>query len=159
MASTEMMRCCQYGAHGTGGRRWQGRHVTPRPPAVLVDRLRAAGCVFAEDEAMLLASTATSPEELERLVTLRVSGLPLEHLLGWVEFAGRRFLISPGVFVPRRRTELLARCAIASLPGKDAATVVDVCCGCGAVGATIAEAAVGVHVYATDIDPIAVRCA
>jgi release factor glutamine methyltransferase len=133
--------------------------VPPDVDVDLVDRLRAAGCVFAEDEAAVLVEEATSTAELERLVELRISGLPLEHLLGWVEFAGRRFAISPGVFVPRRRTELLARCALDVLAGTSDPTVVDLCCGCAAVGATIASEVVGVQVYAADIDPAAIRCA
>ncbi|MDQ2698308.1 MAG: putative protein N(5)-glutamine methyltransferase, partial [Actinomycetota bacterium] len=59
--------------------------------AELVARLRAAGCVFAEEEAALLAEAArTGPDaaaRLERLVTRRVAGEPLEQVLGWAEFA------------------------------------------------------------------------
>ncbi len=49
---------------------------------------------------------------LEGLVVRRVSGEPLETVLGWVEFAGMRLAVGPGVFVPRRRTELLAHTAV-----------------------------------------------
>lgn len=122
-------------------------------------RLRSAGCVFAEEEAALLSETATSPADLERLVDLRVSGRPLEHLLGWVEFLGRRFVVEPGVFVPRRRTQLLVRSALANLPRKPQAVVVDMCCGCAAIGASMALEVPGTRVYASDIDPVAVRCA
>ena len=55
----------------------------PPVDAELVARLRAAGCVFAEDEARLLAAATTDPVELERLVGQRVAGAPLELLLGW----------------------------------------------------------------------------
>lgn len=138
---------------------WQVDPMPDDPMPAVVRRLRAAGCVFAEDEAVLLAEAATSRADLDRLLDLRVSGLPLEHLVGWVEFAGRRFAISPGVFVPRRRTELLARTAIAILPRKTPVTVVDMCCGCAALGATIASELPGVRLYAADIDPVAIRCA
>src|SRR5215468_4656915 len=47
----------------------------------LVARLRAAGCVFAEDEARLLADAARSPAELDTLVDRRVAGLPLEQVV------------------------------------------------------------------------------
>ncbi|MDN5917570.1 MAG: putative protein N(5)-glutamine methyltransferase, partial [Pseudonocardia sp.] len=73
----------------------------------VVVRLRAAGCVFAEDEAALLIEAARGPSELDDLVERRVGGLPLEHLLGWAEFGGLRISVAPGVFVPRRRTEAL----------------------------------------------------
>jgi release factor glutamine methyltransferase len=150
----------------------------------VVARLRAAGCVFAEDEAALLIEAAGSPAELESLVARRVEGLPLEHLLGWAEFAGLRIAVDPGVFVPRRRTELLVAEALALLPSSAGAgaVVLDLCCGSGAVGAAIAaaagttpaaaavakaaaataataSAAAGITVYAADIDPAAVRSA
>lgn len=75
-------------------------------PAVIA-RLRAAGCVFAEDETELLIATARTPAELAVMVERRALGLPLEHVLGWAEFSGLRVAVDPGVFVPRRRTEFL----------------------------------------------------
>ena len=77
--------------------------------SLIVSRLRAAGCVFAEDEARLLLSTARTPDELDAMVSRRVAGLPLEQVLGWAEFCGLRITVAPGVFVPRRRTEFLVR--------------------------------------------------
>lgn len=135
------------------------------PNDELVARLRAAGCVFAEDEARLLREAAPSPEEREGLVARRIAGEPLEQLLGWAEFAGLRILLEPGVFVPRARTELLARRAAelarAALPaGSDVPVVVlDLCCGAGAIGAAVQAAAPGVELVAADLDPAAVRAA
>lgn len=126
-------------------------------PAGVVAALRAGGCVFAEDEARLLCETAGFPEELDGLVTRRVAGEPLEHLLGWASFCGTRIVVRPGVFVPRRRTEFLVECAVAR--ASTGAVVVDVCCGSGAVGAIVDRRVDGAQVYATDIDPVAVECA
>ena len=128
-----------------------------RPGPGLVVRLRAAGCVFAEDEARLLAEAAGSIDELERMVAQRVAGLPLEVLVGWASFCGLRVAVAPGVFVPRRRTELLARSAAAL--ATPSAVVLDLCCGTGAVGAAVAALVPGVEVYAADLDPAAVACA
>ena len=140
---------------------------------VVVGRLRAAGCVFAEDEAELLLSDAANAAELEVSVARRIAGEPLEYVVGWAEFAGRRFAVEPGVFVPRHRTEFLVEQAVAlardfvatgpGIPSVPPVVVLDLCCGSGAIGATIAaalatdEAAVELH--ATDIEPAAVRCA
>ncbi|MFC7448040.1 putative protein N(5)-glutamine methyltransferase [Rhodococcus daqingensis] len=126
-------------------------------PQTLVARLRAAGCVFAEDEARLLASAATNPDELADMVDRRVAGLPLEQILGWAEFCGRRIAVDPGVFVPRRRTEFLARQATAV--ARHRAVVLDLCCGSGAVGAVLTAARAEVELHAVDVDPAAVRCA
>src|ERR1700731_1039280 len=79
--------------------------------ASVVARLRAAGCVFAEDEAAVLLATARSPAELDALVERRAAGEPLEQVVGWAEFAGLRIRVDPGVFVPRRRSEFLVRVA------------------------------------------------
>lgn len=123
----------------------------------LVTRLRAAGCVFAEEEAELLADAAASETELESLVRRRVNGEPLEYVVGYAEFLGIRVSLAPGVFIPRRRTEFLARSAIRrSGPGN---IVVDLCCGSGAIGAAIAAAVPLGELHATDIDPVATRCA
>ena len=81
----------------------------PASDSLIVSTLRAAGCVFAEDEARLLMSAARTPAELDAMVGQRVDGLPLEHVLGWAEFCGLRITVAPGVFVPRRRTEFLVR--------------------------------------------------
>jgi release factor glutamine methyltransferase len=126
-------------------------------PAALVARLRVAGCVFAEDEARLLVEAARSAAELEALVARREAGEPLEYLLGWVEFAGLRLAVEPGVFVPRRRTELLVEQVLASLA--PAAVVLELCCGAGAVGAAVLAARPDAELHAVDVDAVAVRCA
>ena len=127
------------------------------PDSAIVTRLRAAGCVFAEDEASLLIAAARTPAELDAMVGQRVAGLPLEQVLGWAEFCGLRITVAPGVFVPRRRTEFLVRQAVVlARPGD---VIVDLCCGAGAIGAALAAAVERAEVYAADIDPAAVRCA
>lgn len=123
----------------------------------VVGTLRAAGCVFAEDEAELLLSTARTPDELDAMVGRRVAGHPLEHILGWAEFHGLRVAVDEGVFVPRRRTEFLVTRARALAPPR--AVVVDLCCGTGALGAALVSALDEAQLHATDIDPAAVRCA
>ncbi|GAA2200798.1 putative protein N(5)-glutamine methyltransferase [Sinomonas flava] len=148
----------------------------------VVRRLRAAGCVFAEDEARLLVEACRDTGRLEGLVARRVAGEPLEQLLGWADFAGRRIAVGPGVFVPRRRSELLVRLAVAHLhasrlgvtswgsppagaahdAGRPPAVVVDLCCGSGAIGVAIAAAladGAALELHAADVDPTAVEYA
>ncbi|HEX2904933.1 MAG TPA: putative protein N(5)-glutamine methyltransferase [Jatrophihabitans sp.] len=123
----------------------------------LTAQLRRAGCVFAEEEAAVLRAAASSPAELTMLTERRVAGEPLEHVVGWVLFCGRRIRLEPGVFVPRQRTTLMARLAVARLPA--GGTLVELCCGAAAV-ATVAVASIeNVQVWAADCDPVAVRSA
>jgi release factor glutamine methyltransferase len=145
--------------------------VSPPPcsQSVIVARLRAAGCVFAEDEARLIISSAPTPADVVAMADRRAAGLPLEQILGWAQFCGLRIAVDPGVFVPRARTEFLVREAAAVVghlagtadrAGNGArAVVVDLCCGSGAVGAAVVAAAGRVALFAVDIDPAAVRCA
>ncbi len=130
--------------------------AVPDLPAIVAD-LRAAGCVFAEDEAALLVAAAGTPGDLADKVARRAGGAALAHVLGWAHFCGVRVAVAPGVFVPRRRTELLARQAAAlAAPG---AVVVDLCCGSGAVGVALAAAVGPVALHAVDVEPAAVACA
>ncbi len=136
----------------------------------MVARLRAAGCVFAEEEATILAASAASPEELDAMVARRAGGEPLEQVVGWAEFAGLRVLVDPGVFVPRRRSEFLVEVAVRLAGPQDGGVprvVVDLCCGTGALGLAVASRLAspaglrlaGVELHAADLDPAAVACA
>jgi release factor glutamine methyltransferase len=127
----------------------------------LVARLRAAGCVYAEEEAALLLSAASGTDELETMVARRVAGEPLEYAVGWAFFDGLRVAVDRGVFVPRQRTSYLvelaaeALAAVTSGPG----LVLDLCCGSGAIGLALARRRPGLRVHAVDNDPLAVACA
>ncbi|WP_227422192.1 putative protein N(5)-glutamine methyltransferase [Pengzhenrongella sicca] len=125
--------------------------------------LRAAGCVFAEDEARVLLASARTDAELAAMVGRRTAGEPLEHIVGWVVFCGLRIAVEPGVFVPRRRTERLVReaAAVVRTTAQGTAVVADLCCGTGAVGAALAATLepTAVELFAVDLDPAAVRCA
>lgn len=137
-------------------------------PSDIVARLRAAGCVFAEEEACLLIAEARTADELGAMVDRRAGGLPLEYVVGWAEFCGLRIGLDEGVFVPRRRTEFLVRQAADTVrrtaasgdPSTPVRTIiVDLCCGSGAIAAALSVALPPVDVHAVDIDPVAVRCA
>jgi len=129
----------------------------------VVGTLRAAGCVFAEAEADLLCEGAEDATALAAMIAGRVEGKPLELVLGWAEFRGLRLVVEPGVFVPRRRTGFLAYLAEGFLTAGD--VVVDLCCGAGAIGASLLDSmrrrqdGGEIELHAADIDEAAVRCA
>jgi release factor glutamine methyltransferase len=140
--------------------------------ASVTARLRAAGCVWAEDEAALLSAAAGTAAELDAMVARRVAGEPVEQVVGWAEFCGLRILVDPGVFVPRRRSEFLVAVALRMAPREKLAAprppvIADLCCGTGALGLAVA-AGLGLAgpglaglagLYAADLDPAAVGCA
>ncbi len=135
--------------------------------AGIITTLRNAGCVFAEDEARILAMAAVNLGDLDTLAARRAAGVPLEQVVGWADFCGLRITVDPGVFVPRRRSEFLVREAAAAgrrlsacgnAPGWRC-VVVDLCCGSGAVGLALAAALGGAELHAVDIDQAAAACA
>jgi release factor glutamine methyltransferase len=91
------------------------------------------------------------------MLARRLAGEPLEHVLGWVELLGRRYAVGPGVFVPRRRTELLVEIAAGLVVSGDA--VIDLCCGCGARGAPLGDPVPRRVVHASDNHTAAVAVA
>jgi release factor glutamine methyltransferase len=127
----------------------------------VVRRLRAAGCVFAEDEAALLVAESTGPVDLEHRIARRENGEPLEYILGWAEFCGLRIAVGHGVFVPRRRTAVLAReaSALVAATSDPKPVILDLCSGSGAIAAVIAAAHPSAEIHAADIDPDAVALA
>jgi len=106
----------------------------------------------------MLQAAAADGDQLERMLARRAAGEPLEQVLGWAEFCGLRIAVAPGVFVPRRRTELLVERAVQLLGHRKRPVVVDLCCGTGAIGVAIADR-LEVELHATDLDPDAVACA
>lgn len=121
----------------------------------LTERLRAAGCVFAEEEAALLRG-AFGNDALDAATQRRIDGEPLEWILGWVDFGGERFHLSPGVFIPRQRSTLLVEDAVRRAAGVGAPRIVDLCCGCGALGLAVRRR-IGGDLFASDLDARAVE--
>lgn len=91
------------------------------------------------------------------MVEKRTNGIPLQLILGRTEFKGLRVAVEPGVFIPRTRSEFLVDQALSFCEAKS--TVVDLCCGSGALGMALLSTLPHIHLYASDNDPVAVRCA
>jgi release factor glutamine methyltransferase len=128
-------------------------------PDALATALAEIGCVAPEAEAAALLSLTTDPDELAALVARRAEGVPLQVLVGYADFGGLRIAVTPGVFLPRPRSELLARAAVRQARTTAPAAIADVCCGTGALAAVVATALPSARVVAADADPVAVACA
>ena len=135
--------------------------MTPAAPAPadVVARLRAAGCVFAEDEAALLVAAAGDARRARadgRAPGGRRAAGAAGRLGGVLRAADRGR--ARGL-----RAAAAHRAAGRARRGPAAARApwcVDLCCGTGAVGAAVAGAGSrALEVYAADVDPAAVACA
>jgi release factor glutamine methyltransferase len=80
---------------------------------------------------------------------------PLQQIVEETEFMSLRLEMADGVFVPRPETESLVETALGFLEARpifEPITALDMCCGSGAVGVSLAHLMSNLHVYAVDID-------
>ncbi|MDQ3981395.1 MAG: peptide chain release factor N(5)-glutamine methyltransferase [Actinomycetota bacterium] len=95
--------------------------------------------------------------DVAELVRRRLSGEPLQYVLGSAAFRRLELLVGPGVFIPRPETEVVAERAMARLrPG---GTLVDLCTGSGAIALAVADERPDARVIATEVSPAAARWA
>lgn len=88
------------------------------------------------------------------------AGEPIQYVLGYTEFCGRKFKVGPSVLIPRPETgqlvdESLKLLAAMGCPAK----VLDLCTGSGCIAWSVALGAPGVSVTATDISEPALALA
>ncbi|MGR0218836.1 hypothetical protein [Agromyces sp. ZXT2-6] len=127
--------------------------------ADIAARLRAAGSVFAADEAAVLLEAATDDAELDSLLKRRIAGEPLEPLVGWVRFGRLRLTVGPGVFVPRQRSLMLARAAARIARAQADPVVLEPFCGVAPIAASVAVAEPDAEIHVADVDPVPLRFA
>jgi release factor glutamine methyltransferase len=88
---------------------------------------------------------------VERLVTRRLSRVPLQHILGTAGFRRMNVRVGPGVFIPRPETELVVEAAIRHVKAESDRTAVDLCSGSGAIALAIATEVDGVRVVGVEV--------
>lgn len=99
--------------------------------------------VFGINQAQLASENQIAEDsDAARFITLlgrRLSGEPLQYILGEWEFYGYKFKVGKGVLIPRDDTEVLLRTALDYLKDKPKARVLDLCSGSGALAVVIAK--------------------
>ena len=103
--------------------------------------------LYTHDEREL---TEDETQRLEDAVYERVSGIPVQYIVGRQEFFGRYFTVNPTVLIPRPETELLVEKVLQLRPA-NGARIVDVGTGSGCIGVTIALELPETCVVLTDV--------
>ena len=103
--------------------------------------------------------TSDEQQKLDILVKDYRSGVPLPYLLGYWEFYGRKFKVSPDVLIPRPETELLVEKAILHAKKFHKPLLLDIGTGSGAISVSLAAEIPSAWVIATDISLASLRIA
>ncbi|MGN0526893.1 MAG: peptide chain release factor N(5)-glutamine methyltransferase [Acutalibacteraceae bacterium] len=93
----------------------------------------------------------------ESCVNRRASREPLQYIIGKWDFHKFTFKVGNGVLIPRPETELLVEFAQDKIKKVPVTTVLDLCCGSGCVGITVAKLFPDVKVYCVDISDTAIE--
>lgn len=109
-------------------------------------------------------------ERYFELVERRASGEPLQYITGSQEFMGLSFKVDPSVLIPRQDTETMVEDAIELIEKgtlraeeyvkpQSIKDVLDLCCGSGAIGVSIAKLCEKTKVTCSDVSPEAIKTA
>ncbi len=111
-----------------------------------------------------------SCESYFELIERRAAGEPLQYITGTQEFMGFPFNVTPAVLIPRQDTETMVEDAIeliekGTLRGEEyikpqaIKEVLDLCCGSGAIGISIAKSCGKTKVICSDVSEEALKVA
>ncbi len=90
-----------------------------------------------------------------KYIDRRVSGEPLQYILGKWSFMDCEFYVGPGVLIPRSDTEILVETAIDYIKNNDVKIVFDLCAGSGCVGISVASVFPDIQVYCVELSDVA----
>lgn len=103
-----------------------------------------------ETEYLLHQSDPAEPGRTEYYFTMlqrRLSGEPLQYILGVWNFCGFDFKVGTGVLIPRPETEELVFLCADKIREKGYQTVFDLCSGSGCIGISLALLCENIEVY------------
>ena len=104
--------------------------------------------------------TEVEKEKIREMLKKRaVDKLPVQYILGYEEFYGRRFEVNKAVLIPRPETERLVEECIKRLTETNGKLVLDIGAGSGAIGVSIAKELPNTKVLACDLSEDALEVA
>jgi release factor glutamine methyltransferase len=107
-------------------------------------------------------SQILTPQQIEKFnqyIQERISGKPLQHIIGSTEFFGLEFKVNEHVLIPRPETETLVEIVIERLKNRSSPKIIDIGTGSGAIAISLAKNIKNSMVFATDISTDALMVA
>jgi release factor glutamine methyltransferase len=111
--------------------------------------------LFTHDDREL---TEDEHRRFEEAIYDRLSGVPVQYIVGRQEFYGRYFTVNPAVLIPRPETEAIIE-TVLKLNSQTAPEIIDVGTGSGCIAVTTSLEIPSARVFATDISMEALRVA
>lgn len=102
--------------------------------------------------------SSENEEKINAMVSLRLSGKPVQHILGEWDFYGHTFKVNENVLIPRPETEILCEYVIDYIKDMDKPYVADLCAGSGCIGLTIKKEVKDAYVNLFEKSIEAVEC-
>ena len=84
--------------------------------------------------------SSSDREEFEKIASRLLAGEPVQHILGFADFCGHRFRVTPDVLIPRPETERLVELALPLVTQHPNARILDLCTGSGCIAISLALA-------------------
>ncbi len=137
------------------------KKLSPNEAQLEARHLVAAAAELPARDLYRLGETALTPAQRERLQVLlasRLTGRPLQYILGEWEFMGLSFKTDARALIPRQDTETLVETCLALIRGRGYKSCLDLCCGSGCIGISLARLS-GVRVSLADISKAALSLA
>lgn len=103
--------------------------------------------------------TASQRRTAGEMLIQRLRGKPVAYIIGEWDFYGHTFLVTPDVLIPRSDTEVLCHAALEEIKKRKNPKVMDLCCGSGCIGISIALEAPNASVTAVDVSMAALGVA
>lgn len=102
--------------------------------------------------------SAENTAELEKIMQRLEKAEPVQYVLGYADFLGRRFAVGKGVLIPRPETAELCEQIIRDAEDSCGADILDIGTGSGCIAVTLAYEVAEAAVTAWDLSPAAIIC-
>lgn len=103
--------------------------------------------------------TQKQHQKYQKFLNKRITGEPVDYILGTSEFMGLQFKVNSNVLIPRPETELIVEQANKFIKENNSKTVLDLCTGSGAIAVSVAYYNDNISVIASDISKNALQVA
>jgi release factor glutamine methyltransferase len=103
--------------------------------------------------------TPSETEKYNLFIGERISGKPLQYIIGSTEFFGLEFKVNQHVLIPRPETETLVEIVIEHLKNRPSPKIIDIGTGSGVIAVSLAKNIKNSTIFATDISAEALKVA